>query len=497
LPDKGEGVVDDRQQGEVAVMAEQCTGRGARGAVSAAAPQAATAGIRALADGGNAYDAAVAAALAEGVLLPPKCGLGGDLIALVVEPDAKAPEALLAIGGAAAGLHEAIADTGELPETGPLSVGVPAAPSGYASLAARGRLTPAHLASEAIRLARDGFAWAAVCTLLAEESARLVADHNASSRYYPDGKPIPPATIVTLPRLAEALERWVDDPTRFLAGAVGAAIVERVQSAGGVITMDDLTQFARATWEPCPSIDVAGHRVWATPAPTYGPALLEAIQDLPGQHVSPADVYRRVLRAVAWRRERLSDPSGTSMVTAVDDEGRVVLLMHSNSYPRFGSGLVVDRFDLILNNRAGRGFTATPGHPNSPAPGRRPATTLHAWASQHGSDLGGALVGATPGGANQLPWNAQLLAQVLAGETNPGVLVTSPRWEWRPTDDGVVIEDGFSDQEHDALAAVAPRFVDGTRWSLRSAQQVAVVPRPGEARVSAADPRTVGASLGI
>ena len=78
---------------ELAVMAEQVTARGVRGVVAAAAPQAAQAGAAVMREGGNAYDAAVAAALAETVLLPPKCGFGGDLIAIVIpRPDAE-PEA--------------------------------------------------------------------------------------------------------------------------------------------------------------------------------------------------------------------------------------------------------------------------------------------------------------------------------------------------------------------------------------------------------------------
>jgi gamma-glutamyltranspeptidase/glutathione hydrolase len=481
-------------------MAEQCTGRGAGGVVAAAAPQAAVAGVRALAGGGNAYDAAVAAALAETVLLAPKCGLGGDLVALVVEPGAARPEALVAVGGAAAGLAPAVAAAGALPETGPLSVGVPAAPAGYAALAARGRLAPPVLAAEAVRLARHGFAWASICTVLAEESAALVAAHNGPTRYYPGGRPIEPGAVVRLPGLADAVERWAADPGGLLGGEVGRAIVERVRAAGGVISADDLATCARAEWAACPSVGVAGRTVWATPAPTHGPALLEAVRDLPGGPgpTPPAEVYRRVLRAVVWRRDRLADPSGTSMVSAVDAEGRVVVVVHSNSYPRFGSGLVVDRFDLILNNRAGRGFTATPGHPNAPAPGRRPATTLHAWAvgAADPGRPGVALAGATPGGANQMPWNAQLLAQVLAGEDDPGVLVASPRWEWDPADDGVVIEAGFPTEAAAALRSAAPRAVDVPRWSLHSAQQVARVPTPGEARVAAADPRTVGAALG-
>ena len=67
------------------------------------------------------------------------------------------------------------------------------------------------------------------------------------------------------------------------------------------------------------------------------------------------------------------------MVSAADGEGNVVVVVHSNSFPPIGSGIVVPDYDLVLANRAGRGFTPT-GHPNFPNAGRRPATTLHAWA---------------------------------------------------------------------------------------------------------------------
>jgi gamma-glutamyltranspeptidase/glutathione hydrolase len=83
------------------------------------------------------------------------------------------------------------------------------------------------------------------------------------------------------------------------------------------------------------------------------------------------------------------------MVSAIDAEGTMVLVIHSNSYPRFGSGLIVGEFDLILANRAGRGFNADPAHPNFPAAGRRPATTLHAWGVAQGE--GTRMLGATPG----------------------------------------------------------------------------------------------------
>jgi gamma-glutamyltranspeptidase/glutathione hydrolase len=129
----------DPDDHELAVMAEQVTARGVRGIVCAAAPLAAQAGAAVMADGGNAFDAVVAAALAETVLLAPKCGLGGDLVAICRSAGAAEPEALLAVGGAPRGLADRVASHG-LDEVGPASVGPPGAPAGYAALAARGRL---------------------------------------------------------------------------------------------------------------------------------------------------------------------------------------------------------------------------------------------------------------------------------------------------------------------------------------------------------------------
>ena len=317
--------------------------------------------------------------------------------------------------------------------------------------------------------------------------------------YYPDGAPIAPGAATRLPGLAAALGEWVERGAAFLDGPVGDAIVAAITARGGVLQRDDF-RFATAAWADCAEVEVGGRTVWATPAPTHGPSLLEAITDAAtsaasGGPIGASVLHAAVLRSIARRRSTLADPSGTSMVSAADDAGNVVVVVHSNSFPRFGSGIVVPEYDLPLSNRAGRGFTPTVGHPNFPAPGRRPATTLHAWAV---SDRDGRphLFGGTPGGANQMPWNAQSLARILAGEERPGVLVTSPLWEWLPDDDGLRIEAGFEAADHDALVATGTRIVNAPRWGCKSAQQVVRVPDTGAVWEGAADPRTVGASLG-
>ena len=469
------------------VMAEQCTGRSPRGVVLAAAPVAARIGADALSEGGNAFDAVVAAALAETVLLPPKCGLAGDLVALCWKRGADAPAALLAIGGAPRGLAGAITG-GEFAPTGPNAVGVPGAPAGYAALAGRGRLSLDRLARPASRLAREGFCWSRICAIYAQESSELVSAQNeVDTSFYPGGRPLASGEVVRLPGLADALDAFAGDPDGFLTGPVGRAIVSRVEQAGGVLTRDDMA-FAFADWtEP----DTAGgsRRIFATPAPTHGPSLLSALATGLGTGGSGVGVYRAVMTAIDERRATLSDPGGTSMVSAIDGDGTMVVVVHSNSYPRFGSGLVVDEYDLVLANRAGRGFSSEPGHPNFPRPGIRPATTLHAWGIA--SDDGKRTLGATPGGANQMPWNAQAVARLLRG-SGVGRAVVGPRWEWLPGDDGIRIEEGFDAGEREELESAAPRCETVHRWGLQSAMQV-VTDEPGEAFVGVVDPRTVGA----
>ncbi len=477
--------------GDVEVIAEQLTGRGARAVVCAAAPIAAQAGAQAIREGGNAFDAVIAAALAETVLLPPKCGLGGDLVALVIEPE-RPPMALLAIGGAPAGLAAFASGGSPWTETGPNSIGPPGAPAGYSELADRAVHPLARLAAPAIELARGGFPWAPVCTRLQHASAALVRRWNPNGTvYYPDDAVIEPGTIVTMPGLADALDEFVRRGRRLFDGPVGDSLLTAIARAGGVLERADLA-YGSAQWAPCVRTDIGAQAVWATPAPTHGPSLLDAVADAqPGDE--PVAQYRRVMRSIEARREQLADPSGTSMVSASDSDGRTVVVIHSNSFPRFGSGLIVDGYDLILNNRAGRGFTPVEGHPNFPHAGRRPMTTLHAWAFGSGDTV--RFAGGTPGGDNQMPWNAQLIQGLVDGVVSPGRLVVQPRWEWLPSDDGVKVEAGLSGIG--ALGELAPRVVEVDRWSMTSAQQVVGVSRPGQPIEGAADPRTVGLALGV
>ncbi len=90
------------------------------------------------------------------------------------------------------------------------------------------------------------------------------------------------------------------------------------------------------------------------------------------------------------------------------------------------------------------------------------------------------------------------MSRLLAGEERPGVLVTSPLWEWLPDDDGLRVESGFAGRRRDgAHGAGAGASSTAPRWGCKSAQQVVRVPEAGAAWEAAADPRTVGLALGV
>lgn len=455
----------------LARLQESCVGRG-RQAVTSAVPQGAAAGIGAFAQGGNAFDAALAACFVETIALPMKCGLAGDVVALF-RVQGGPVRALLSIGSGAASL----AHGHKLEKVGANSVGVPGAPDGYATLHGMARLPLSTLIAPATAAACNGVRWTRTALSYLPESRDLLARWSPDCVYLSQPEP-KVDDVLRLPGLAALLEDFALCGPELFFGGAGAQLVRELAARGGFLTEADLRiRPARL----CAATDVTlqgGQRLFAIPAPTHGQLLVEAIARLEHGSEQPAAVIAE-LRKAARERGRDGRDGGTSVVTAADQEGNVVVVVHSNSFPRFGSGVVLSN-GLVLNNRPGRGFDlqATPGSPNAPAAGKTPPTTLHAWALQ---DAAGIAFGATPGGINQLPWNVQSVSDLLAGKSLAQT-VTAPRW-------GV-------DEKGDYSAEPGARIDDATfkpravaPLSMRSVQQVVRVAVDGSIE-AAADPRT-------
>jgi gamma-glutamyltranspeptidase/glutathione hydrolase len=227
-----------------------------------------------------------------------------------------------------------------------------------------------------------------------------------------------------------------------------------------------------------------GTRLLTTPAPSYGAVLAAAIQDLDASGACGAAAEVDAASRARARFDARAE-GGTSVVTAADDEGNLVVLVHSNSFPQYGSGLVLEDYDLVLNNRPGRGFAAEVDaeHWNAPAPGRIPATTLQAWMVAPSSGPWREHWGATPGGQNQVAWNLQALQTLL--KRGPRAAAESPRWGFTRT--GVVVERDL-DEAH--ALATRPQAHLCDEGSLRSVLQIQSVPRRSGPSQAVADPRT-------
>lgn len=447
--------------------------------ITAAHPAAASAGASAYAAGGNAFDAALAACFMETVVLPMKAGLFGDLVALFRTPGG-AWTTLVSVGAG----PQALARGATLERVGPRSVGVPGGPQGYATLHRHARLKLAQLVTPAVRASIAGVPWTRVARSYVVEAAETLARLSPNNPYTPGGRIPAVGEIRRLPQLGTLLEAFARDREDLWSGERGERVIAELTRRGGILTAQDLRQRPAQERAPVRAQVAEGAYLTVTPEPTQGPRLIEVVRAhcASGQ---PLPALVRADRKAAQARGRLASDEGTSVVTAADDEGNAVVILHSNSFPQFASGIVLDS-GLILNNRPGRGFDlAAPAEAaNAPKAGRVPPTTLHAWCLERGDRT---LIGATPGGVNQLPWNAQTVSGLIV-DPQPALAVTSPRWSLDASD-VLGVEDGAPIGDVPVDKPLPP-------LSVRSAQQIIEL-SDTVLHTAAADPRSGCLALSV
>lgn len=271
------------------------------GAVTAMTRPAARAGAGILAAGGNAADAAVAAALVAGVVEPAMSGLGGAAYAVVFDPRSgrttaleggvRCPgratgtlfEPLVGVGG---GLYGFPPTRGDRAETGALSVCVPTAPAVLARLHERfGSLPFSRVAEPALALAAEGFVPDWMFVLHAAAGYRRLARCPAALSLWTreDGAPFVsagPDDRLRLPELAAALRRLAEEGAEpFYAGDPGRRLVEGTRAAGGILEEADLRVPAVREGEPL-EFRFRGRRLATLPGPSGGPTLAAALAHL-------------------------------------------------------------------------------------------------------------------------------------------------------------------------------------------------------------------------
>ena len=405
------------------------------GVVACSDPRASDAGADVLRGGGNAVDAAVAAALVLFVVEPQSCGLGGDAFLLHHAPGGPVL-ALDGSGAVPAGLTQGqLEDDGldKVPGTGGRSVTVPGAIGLLeAALERHGTLGVADVMAPAVAFARDGFEVRQTLAVAASRVAgALRVDPVLGPLYTPDGDPVRLGQSVTNPALAHVLEELATAGAAALyGGGIGVSVADRVQAAGGYLTLDDLAAHRTEPVQP-ESAQFRGREVWELPLPTQGPAVLHALREI--EAAGPRADWAHVVEAVdaglqsvgfdvrAIVTSRPPARGDTTFIAAIDGDGIGASLITS-VFGEFGSHLGVEALAGPIHNRAAMfRLTLTP-----PRPGKPPHTTIPALATRHGELE---LVLGVAGGLAQPQAQVQILIRMFEEGLAPQEAIDAPRFK--------------------------------------------------------------------
>ena len=373
-------------------------GRHASAVVAGGHPETVAAAVEVLEAGGNAFDAAVAAGFAAAVAEPCLSSLGGGgfLLAQPVGGDAVVFDFFVDTPGRGSPATTAptltpttlvFGGAEQIFHVGPASIAVPGCLAGYLHVHRRlGRLPLAEVVGPARRLAaagvRLGAGQASVVRLL-EPIFSLTAQ--ARELFVPGDRPFGDDDVVRNPALARLLDAIGDGAvTGFHDPDLATAIAEENRSAGGMLTVEDLTSYQVVERRPLVS-QHAGARVLTNPPPSYGGALITraltrlAERGLGGPAGSRARLARlaQVLAEVTdgHRRTGGGDPGsldasrpraakGTTHISVIDDAGNLAAMTTSNGS---GSGIPLADTGVLANNIMGEADLHPGGFHRAPA----------------------------------------------------------------------------------------------------------------------------------
>ena len=467
----------------------------ARNVVSTSHPLAVQAGLKILAQGGCAVDAAIAAAAVMTLVEPCSNGLGSDMFCILW--DGKSLQGLNASGCAPQAWTPEYfrrkygADAKTPPKRGWDSVTVPGAVAGWGALHERyGKLPFADLMAPAIDVAERGYAvpvivqhkWTAAAGL-----SDLTSQPGFAQAFLPHGRAPHVAERFSLPAAAKTLRLIAQTRGEaFYRGEIAAAVEAFAKAHGGAMTASDMAAY-QPEWVSPISRDYRGYTLHEIPPNGQGIAALIAlgivdkfdiasmpVDGLASQHLQIeamklafADVYKYVGEPKSMtltpeqmlddgylsERAKLINPQraqdfgpghapkgGTIYLTAADEQGMMVSFIQSN-YMGFGSGVVVPDYGLSLQNR-GHCFTLDPTSANLVGPGKRPFhTIIPAFLTRNGAPV---MSFGVMGGDMQPQGHMQTVIRMLDYQQNPQAACDAPRW--RVNSGKVHTENGFNAQ---------------------------------------------------
>lgn len=469
-------------------------------AVATAHPEATRAAMDILQQGGNAFDAAIAASAALAVVEPYGSGLGGggffllhrasDNTDIMLDAREKAP--LAATRDMYLDKNKAVIPKASL--NGPLAAGIPGIPAAFAHLARNyGRLDLKDSLQPAIDLAIEGFEVNAHYQRLARFRNRAIAGV-AREVFLPGGEVPQPGVKILQPDLGHTLLKIAEtNAADFYTGDIATRMVEDVQKNGGIWSSEDLAQYSVVEREPVRGEYRGSTLVSASPPSSGGIVLIEMLNILSGFDLPNASAAQTVhlnveamRRAYRDRAEFLGDPDfveinvkkllskeyadelrasietyatpnnhlmpviqpegrNTTHFSIMDKDGNAVAATLSINYP-FGSGFMPAKTGVLLNNEMDD-FSIKPGEPNvyglvggdanAIEPGKRPLSSM---TPTFIKNQHGFLALGTPGGSRIITMVLLAAEDFMHGEGEPQDWVAKPRYHHQYLPDEIQFE---------------------------------------------------------
>ena len=308
------------------------------GIVAASHPQAAAAGARILAEGGNAFDAAVATAAALGVVEPFMSGLFGNGMA-TVRAAGQPIRTLQFRAGVPKSFPLGRYGKREEMYRGPMATTGPGNLAGWAELLrTHGTRSLAEVLAPAIRLARDGFALIGFNVAGANASARDLVKYPFFaewSRVHTGGAGmVAEGQVLRQPDLADTFEAIAAHGIEHLyGGALGQRIVHHVASLGGCLSMDDIETAGITPWTEPLRVAYRDLQVHVPTPPSQafqfllGLRILDGFDllGLPHNGVRHLDLMWRAIRLAAGARINAGNPSPDRLADLLADASVDVL----------------------------------------------------------------------------------------------------------------------------------------------------------------------------
>jgi gamma-glutamyltranspeptidase/glutathione hydrolase len=515
------------------------TATGSGGAAATVDPLATKAAIDVLRSGGNAVDAAVAAAGVLGVVEPFSCGVGGGGFMVIYNARSHKVDTIDSRETAPAGLHpDSFSDPAmapppaEDPRVGGLSVGVPGTVRGWQlALHRYGTRSLASLLRPAEQIGREGFVIDETFSGQVNDNKKIFDDFASTRDLYLTPGPAyaakPPGDVQTNPDLAATYERIGANPGAFYSGAIARDIVDTVRHPPkasdsdrtlpvrpGSMTLRDLRRYDAIRRKPTHvgyrGLDVFGMGPPSSGGSTIGETLniIEGFSPLGSTRTQALHHYFEGSKlAYADRNQYLGDPKyvyvplrgllsdgyaaerrslisedraitppapfgnpfpydkgsagkprpkhnrsgregkSTTHMTIADRYGNVVAYTFTIEQTG-GDGIVVPHRGFLLNNEL-TDFNFTTGTANSPAPGKRPRSSISPTVVFDRGQPAVAL--GSPGGSTIITTVSQILVNLIDFHQSLPDALAAPRAASRNTA-AIQYEPGF-EADKDALQA--------------------------------------------